>query len=192
MSLLSEISKQGGSFKPQSVRSFFPEGKHTNLPVRLTGLELDENGVKRIGKGKPELDAVNVVFTFQLIDDPESPDPDNPRSFTTRGVDNFQLVPQSVADALGSDKPGWLDQNLSIAAENLTKTVNILYGVDEGTERDTADLVASLQYISEYLADNANPSPELTVYVETKLSGPDNKYSNRKLYLNSVTENAIA
>lgn len=191
MSLLSDFSKQGGSFTPQSVRSFFPEGKHTNLPVKLTGLELDENGVKHIGGGKT-LDAVNVLFTFQLIDDPESPDPDNPRSFTTRGVDNFQLIPQSVADALGSDKPHWLDQNLSIAAENLTKTVNILYGVDEGTERDTADLVASLQYISEYLADNANPDPELTVYVETKTSGPDGKYSNRKLYLNSVTDNAIA
>jgi hypothetical protein len=188
LSLLKKFAAQGGSYRPQTTRSFFPSGKNTNLPVRLTSLELDENGSRKIGGGN-EVPCVNVVFTFQLIDDPDSPDPDMPRSFSTKNVDNYQLMSQADADALGSAKPHWLDQSIQICAETVTKATNITLGEDDATERDTNNLVASLQYIQQYLQDSSNPKPELTLYTEEKQDG---QYTRRKIYFNGVTNNPVA
>lgn len=182
MSILERLAKSSASIKPQSG-GFFPEGR--DIQLQVVGLTLDPEATKPLGN-KQSIPALKTIFKFQMVHDPEAPDPNSPRSFDTKYVDNYMLLdPEDAVEG-----PKWLPTSIGICNETVAKVANILVGQAPDRELSLPDLIQVLQAISQYLENKNNPRPIVIANARLKArEGSD--IPNKQLTITSLAGNPV-
>jgi len=187
--LLQRIAQQKGSVVPLAGGGGFWPGARKDIEVRLVGIETAEDGRQYYGSGDKFIDCVSVDFKLQLVNDPESPDPNVPRTFGTKRVENYKLV---VKDDLPGDAPEWATNSVDINAGTVAKMLNAALGQPLDTPMEFGEIVASLDYVSKALDEGAAPPTLLVSTVEkTNKTKNGEERVNRYLYVNDLVDNPI-